>query len=192
MGTDDVIESLEVASRLERDYVPLPQLALGDVLLQLDRLDEAEAIFNSSLRHGTQNARAYLGLGRIAMARGDSKACVEQVNRCLGIEKRLHEPYELLLVAYKMLGENTNVARVQSELDQLPKGRLAWADPYVEDVEQLATGAFAISRRANKLFAEGKGGYGNLYSRSVSQTPTTISKKLVFNGKNVCALWSDK
>src|SRR5262249_18528406 len=68
----EAVEPLRrAAQRSRRD--PLPRLRLAEALYALDRLDEAESQFRQVGAGGDNEARVTLGLGQIALRRGDLK-----------------------------------------------------------------------------------------------------------------------
>ena len=62
---DDAIRLYRVARTLRADYVAVP-VNLGNILLELNRLDEARESFNAALELDKNNAAAHYGLGQIA------------------------------------------------------------------------------------------------------------------------------
>src|SRR5437870_2248860 len=59
-----------------------PELCLAELYLQQDRLGDAEAHFRHVLEQDADNARAHLGLGRLAYERGNLQDALSHLNRC--------------------------------------------------------------------------------------------------------------
>ena len=74
------------------------------MLEQLGRLDEAEAHYRTALEMRT-SSHALLGLGRIALSRGDVDGALDLLNRALVVDDRHTEVRIALAHAYRVAGD---------------------------------------------------------------------------------------
>jgi tetratricopeptide (TPR) repeat protein len=84
-------------------------IALGDALFGLGRIDEADGAYRRALALGQETSRCFMGLGKVARARGDHEGALFQFRRAdpsetaslevatsLGYCRRIDEAMELL------------------------------------------------------------------------------------------------
>jgi len=153
LGSNEVVPCLERAVK-RRGQSFVPQLVLGENLLEQNQVDPAEKQFLAVLASDPKNARAHLDLGRAARARGDLRATVEHLEHSIAIESRIRESYDLLSSSLHALGEKTRADDVQREAN-LRSQKASWPDPYLDQVSEREVDLSAISRRANLLFGKG-------------------------------------
>jgi tetratricopeptide (TPR) repeat protein len=123
-----------------------PHLRLAELLLDLDRLDEAEAVF----RRVGDHPRALLGLGLIARRRGDVAGCVPLLERAAASPTARRAALAVLADAHQQLGHAETAARVQRDVARLGRDP-AWPDPIMAEVTDLQTGTRARLNRVNGL-----------------------------------------
>lgn len=108
---------------LELAPQPLPaaHLRLGDALLQLGRLDEAQAAFRTAGELATPETAAqiggaaFYGLGRIAAERGENEVAAELLRRALALQPTATVIHYPLAQAYRAL-EREELARYHLSL----------------------------------------------------------------------------
>ena len=83
---------------------PSTRLRLARILEQLGRLDDAEIHYVAVTEAGA-SSHALLGLGRIAMARGDLDAAISRLNRAHAVDDRHTEVLIALAQAYSRAGD---------------------------------------------------------------------------------------
>jgi tetratricopeptide (TPR) repeat protein len=133
-----------------------PRLFLADVLLVQGRLGEAEGHYRAVLLGDPSNARAHLGLGRLAYTRHHIPEALSQLRSFCGEDPRTRRASGILLAEiYRHQGETADADRELQRVAGLPRDS-AWPDPYFEEVRQLATGRKANCDRARQLFNEGR------------------------------------
>jgi tetratricopeptide (TPR) repeat protein len=116
-----------------------PELCLAEVCLQQGRLDDAEPHFQHVLQHDPNNARAQLGLGRLACERGNLTGSLEHLKRA-ATDKRTQKASAVLLAqVYHQLGDTAAANRERQRAADLPDDT-AWPDPFVEETRSLTTG----------------------------------------------------
>lgn len=108
--------------------LPAAHVRLGDALLQLGRLDEADAAFQSALESAPEEvgAVALHGLGRVAVERGEAEQAVELLSRALALQPDATTIHYPLAQAHRRLG-NEQVARYHLALRG--EGEVAFPDP---------------------------------------------------------------
>jgi tetratricopeptide (TPR) repeat protein len=152
---DAAIVKLERAVDLCGDDPAAPRLRLAEVLLGQGRIDDADGQFQRSLKKHPQNARAQLGLARIALSRGDFDGTLGHGSLALA-DEHSRKPAQLLLAqTHRRLG-NENAAREQARLAAQERDPSPWPDPFVEEVERLHTGRKADQDRAANFLRQGR------------------------------------
>jgi choline-sulfatase len=102
------------------------QMALGNALLRLDRLDEAQAAFERASQLHPASPEGWIGLGLVAERRGDPERATAMYRRAS--EARLASPQARWLLAAQLL-EQDQTAEAQALLDLVPDEVVA--DPMV-------------------------------------------------------------
>jgi tetratricopeptide (TPR) repeat protein len=132
-----------------------PRLRLAEVLLGLDRLDEAEPLFRDLLRDYPDNPRAHLGLGLIASRRGQLRESVPDLRAAATSVFSRRDARAALATAYQRLGDGEAAAEQRRLLVGLPQDQ-PWPDSYAEQVESLQTGLSPRLEQAGRLIASGR------------------------------------
>ncbi|HKB06027.1 MAG TPA: tetratricopeptide repeat protein [Gemmataceae bacterium] len=130
-----------------------PRLTLAEVCFQLGRLDESESHFRQVL--GGDNARAHLGLGRLAIERGRPRDALAHLERSATSPLTQQASRVLLAQAYQQLGDATAAARERALAVSLP-GDPPWPDPFLEEVQSLMSGRQARLARLQTLNRQGR------------------------------------
>jgi tetratricopeptide (TPR) repeat protein len=133
----------------------VPQLALAEVCLQLGRLDEAEGQFREVLGREPGNARARLGLGRLACERGQPAEALAHLERSAASRLTQQAAHVVLAQAYQQLGDPAAAARERALAVDLP-GDPPWPDPFQEEVLALMIGKQARLARLQTLHRQGR------------------------------------
>src|SRR5439155_12079734 len=114
--------------RLDPGYLPA-RLKLAEVLLNIGRLDESEAICQSIAKDDPQFAPAYYWLGRVASAKGQITASIEQYRKACQLRPSFGTAHYALALAYQRIGET---AQAQQHIEAYQKFK-AEGDPQPED-----------------------------------------------------------
>jgi tetratricopeptide (TPR) repeat protein len=133
---DDAIRRYRIASRLRPDYVAVP-LNLGDIYLQLNRLEEAEGSFKAALQIERSNAAAYYGLGQVALSRRSYSEAINYFERALASAPDANRIHYSLAMAYRGFG---NEEKAKDHLSQQGSVGVRPADPLVDGLQQLIKG----------------------------------------------------
>jgi tetratricopeptide (TPR) repeat protein len=144
---------------------PVPRLRLGEVLLERGEVDEAEVLFRDALERdwgiardagakGLMEARAHLGLGRVALERNDADGALEHLRRAVAGAPKAKVVHAALLQAYRRRGDDKGIGEELRLLSSLPEG-LTWPDPGLEFVNQFWVGLRARMARITALDQQG-------------------------------------
>jgi cytochrome c-type biogenesis protein CcmH/NrfG len=132
-----------------------PRLRLAEVLLEQGRLDEAQVHLDDVLRREPDNCRARLGLGRLALLRGQWQTALDQTAQCVDDVHAPRLAHALRAEALRHLGQPERARDEQRRADAAPEDQL-WPDPFVEETMRLQVGLRAHLRQAAALFKEGR------------------------------------
>lgn len=127
----------------------VPRLRLGEMLFEQGEIDEAERLFQWVLERNPRDARAELGMGRIAHARGRLPEAAEHLKRSIELAPRIRSTHALLTEVYHRLGDEAAAARSRQVMKDLPETRV-WPDPFLEEVHNHEVGLFVLVRRATE------------------------------------------
>jgi tetratricopeptide (TPR) repeat protein len=151
---DAAIHKFQRAVELGGDTPDALRLRLGEVLLGQDRLEEAEQQFQRIVQLDSANARANLGLARVALRRGDPEQSLGHLQPALG-DSRVKKACRLLLAEVQQrLGKGPS-AEALREVAQLPEDP-GWPDPFWEEATRLKTGMKAQLYRAESWLRNGR------------------------------------
>jgi tetratricopeptide (TPR) repeat protein len=143
-----------------------PQLTLAEVGLQQGRLDEAERQFQQVLGGDPGNARAHLGLGRLACARGQPRDALAHLERSASSQLTQQASRALLAQAYQQLGDPAAAGRERALAIDLP-GDPPWPDPFQEEVLALMSGKQARLARLQTLHRQGRAAEARALAREL-------------------------
>jgi tetratricopeptide (TPR) repeat protein len=144
----DSISRFQKAQRLRPDYIAVP-VNLGNIFLELNRLDEASDSFNAALQIDPNNPAAHYGLGQIAMSRRSYATAVEHFEKTLQQVPGANRVHYSLAMAYRGLGDREKV-----------KGHLALqgvvgvrvSDPLLDSLQDLIEGERVYLSRGKLAF----------------------------------------
>jgi tetratricopeptide (TPR) repeat protein len=132
-----------------------PQLVLAEVCLQQGRLDESERHFRQVLGGDPDNARAHLGLGRLAIERGNPRDALVYLERSASNQLTQKASRVLLAQAHQQLGDTAAAGRERQRALDLPADP-PWPDPFQEEVLDLMIGKQARLARLQTLHRQGR------------------------------------
>lgn len=132
-----------------------PQLVLAEVCFQQGRLDEAEQHFRQVLQGDPGNARAYLGLGRLAGEGGQPRDALAHLERSASSPLTERASRILLADAHQKLGDTAAAGREHARALDLPADP-PWPDPFQEEVLSLMIGKQARLARLQTLHRQGR------------------------------------
>ncbi|MHC4066068.1 MAG: tetratricopeptide repeat protein, partial [Planctomycetota bacterium] len=152
----DLDAALEVCSRateLDPSYQPA-RLLLGRLRWAKNEPDQAEVIFTDIARADPRSSAAYFWLGRICAKRGQLDAAVENFDQALALGPGNADLHYALAMALRDSGQ---AERAAEHLRHYQDGRRTplYADPYLDKLRRLRTGADYEFQLALKLAEEG-------------------------------------
>jgi tetratricopeptide (TPR) repeat protein len=149
------IAHLQRAVALCGDVPDAPRLSLAEVSFQLGHLDDAQQQFRLVLRRDAGNARAHLGLARLACARGKPRDALAHLEQSAASRLTRKASAILLAQAYHQLGDPAAADRERARALELP-GDPPWPDPFLEEVQSLMAGKQARLARLQTLHQQGR------------------------------------
>jgi tetratricopeptide (TPR) repeat protein len=97
------LEPLEAAARLDPEYGPT-HARLGTALLELDRLEEADAAFARAAERQPAPALAWTGRARVALLRGEPLRALEFIERAVSLTPGDFQAHRLRALTLSALG----------------------------------------------------------------------------------------
>jgi len=101
--TDDAIRRYGIARTLRPEYVAAP-VNLGNIYLQLNRLDDAKENFKAALVIEANSAAALYGLGQVALSQRSYAEAVNYLEKALALTPGANRIHYSLAMAYRGLG----------------------------------------------------------------------------------------
>jgi tetratricopeptide (TPR) repeat protein len=152
-----IVKLRRAADLCERspDNLDLPRLLLAEQLLDQGHPQEAVEQFHRVLQRHAGNARAYLGLARIAEQRGELSESITQLNRCVDDPHTRKAARSLLARTYERLGNKAAAERELHLAQDLPSD-LAWPDPFLMQVGQLRVGKRVELEEADRFLHQNR------------------------------------
>jgi len=154
-----------------------PKVRRARVLLELDRGDEAEPLFEELARRQASSAAGHFGLGLLAARRGDAASAARHFEAVLERQPGAGQVHYPLALAYRRLGD-LDGARRQLSLHAAAgddPGRVAFPDPLVDGLAAAAGGASLHKFRGDQLLLGGdEEGAAAAYRRAVEADPESF------------------
>jgi cytochrome c-type biogenesis protein CcmH/NrfG len=145
------IPCLERAVERSGDDPLAPRMRLAEALLEQGRLDEARGHLERARRREPDNRRVRLGLGRLAVLRGQWRAALDELEHCTDDPHSRKMAHTLRAEAHTRLHE-TDKAREEQRLAEAAPEDVIWPDPFVGEVLALQCGLrFRLQRAADLL-----------------------------------------
>jgi len=133
---DDAIRGFRIARSLRQDYVAVP-VNLGNIYLELNRLDEAKASFSAALEIDKNNAAAHYGLGQVALSSRSYAEAIRHFEATLAQAPSANRVHYSLAMAYRGLGD---LEKVKAHLAQQGSVGVRVADPLLDALQNLIEG----------------------------------------------------
>jgi tetratricopeptide (TPR) repeat protein len=130
---DDAIRRYQIARSLRSDYVAVP-VNIGNIFLELNRLEEARASFKEALEIEKSNPAAHYGLGQVALSTRNYSEAIQHFQQTLAGVPSANRVHYSLAMAYRGLGE---VEKVKAHLAQQGSVGVRVSDPLVDDLQNL-------------------------------------------------------
>jgi tetratricopeptide (TPR) repeat protein len=134
---DDAIQRFRIVASLQPDFIPV-LVNLGNVYLELNRLDDARTSFASALQKETNNPAAYYGLGQVALSKRVYAEAVQNFEKALALAPEANRIHYALAMAYRGL---RNSEKTKLHLTQQGTVGVRVADPLMDRLQALVQGA---------------------------------------------------
>ncbi len=134
---EQAIRYFNAARELRPDYLPV-FVSLGNVYLQLNRLDEAEANFRRALEIDENTAAAQYGLGQAALSKRSYPEAARYLEKALSLAPGSNRLHYALAMAYRGLGK---LEQARSHLALSGTVGVRVSDPLVDGLQDLVKGA---------------------------------------------------
>ena len=136
-NAQEAINYYDAARQLRPDYLPV-FVSLGNIYLQLNRLDEAEANFKRALEINENIAAAQYGLGQAALSKRSYADAARYLEKALSLAPESNRLHYALAMAYRGLGK---MDQAQSHLALSGTVGVRVSDPLVDGLQDLIKGA---------------------------------------------------
>jgi tetratricopeptide (TPR) repeat protein len=136
-AVQQAINQYHAAGQLRPDYLPV-FVSLGNIYLQLNRLDEAEANFRRAIEINENVAAAQYGLGQAALSKRSYAEAAKYLEKALSLAPESNRLHYALAMAYRGLGK---MDQVQPHLAQSGTVGVRVSDPLMDGLQDLAKGA---------------------------------------------------
>lgn len=133
---EEAINRFRVARSMRPDYLAV-LINLGNISLELNRLEDAKQSFDDALKIDQNNPAAYYGLGQVAMSQRNYSAAVEHFEKTLAHVPAANRVHYSLAMAYRGLGDST---KVKIHLAQQGPVGVRAADPLFDGLQELVEG----------------------------------------------------
>jgi tetratricopeptide (TPR) repeat protein len=148
------------------------RLQLAEALLERRQLDEAEGLFRKEQEREPGNARAALGLGLIALDRGDEPAATDLLTTARASPFSRKTATAQLAALARARGDGAAAAAYEKEAATLP-GDPPWPDPLLDRIVRLQVGHRGREREATQLEQERRyAEAARVYLEQVEDEPT--------------------
>ena len=134
---NDAIRRFREVASLRPELVAA-QVNLGNIYLELNRLDDAEQSFSAALNIEKQNPAAYYGLGQVALSRRRYTAAVTHFEKTLALAPAANRIHYALAMAYRGL---QNPEKAKLHLAQQGPVGVRVADPLMDRLAELVQSA---------------------------------------------------
>ena len=137
------------------DRPDMPRLRLAELLFAQGYWNEAAEQFRRTLQHNPDNARAHLGLARVAYERNQWEESRNHLRQCILSPFTRKAAHALLAEIYQRQG-NKAAAEEECQMVARMSEDLLWHDPFVEEAEQLRAGRQGCLAHAEKFVAQNR------------------------------------
>ena len=146
------LRAFDRSLELEAGYAPT-HWRRGDLLQELDRLEQAEAAYRGAIRLEPHGAQGPLGLARVHLARNEPAEAVRVLEPLVERDPRVQLANGLLARAYRQLGKKNRADRALQREERADAAALS--DPWTAEVMQRAVGLRVSVDRASAALRAG-------------------------------------
>ena len=151
-------------------------LRLADVLSDLGRGAEAEALYRSLVTKPPFAAAALRGLGELALEGGDPGSALDHLERALAAQPEALSTHHLLARAHQELDRPEEARRQLEAAAPVP---VSFPDPRVRALDDLAVGAGVRMARGGVALAQGRTDLAlEEYRAAVAEDPESVAARV--------------
>ncbi len=172
---NDAIRRYQLARTLRPDYVAT-LVNLGNIFLELNRLEEARESFSAALAIDKNNPAANYGLGQVAVSKRSYADAVDHFEKTLAQVPDANRVHYALAMAYRGLG---NAEKAKAHLAQQGSVGVRVADPLVDALKDLITGERVYLARGKVAFEAKR--YADAvteFRKAVAAKPDSITARI--------------
>ena len=172
---DDAIRRYQTARTLRRDYVAT-LVNLGNIFLELNRLEDAQESFSAALQLDANNPAAHYGLGQAAVSKRSYAEAVAHFEKTLAQVPGANRVHYSLAMAYRGLG---NVEQVKAHLAQQGTVGVRVADPLVDSLQGLIAGERVYLARGKIAFeARRYADAATEFRKAIASQPESLTARI--------------
>ena len=172
---DEAIHRYQSALALRPDYIAVP-VNLGNIFLELNRLEDAAAAFASAREIDKNNPAALYGQGQVAISLRNYTAAVDYFERTLAQVPGANRVHYSLAMAYRGLG---NAEKVKTHLAQQGTVGVRVLDPLFEGLQDLITGERVYLSRGKIAFeAKRYADAADQFRKAVAVRPDSVTARI--------------
>jgi len=134
---EQAIRGFKTVRSLRPEFVAAP-VNLGNIYLELNRLEDAQSSFTNALEIDKRSAAAYYGLGQVALSKRNYAEAVNYFQKSLDLAPAANRIHYSLAMAYRGLGD---AEKAKSHLAQQGTVGVRVADPLIDALQELVQGA---------------------------------------------------
>lgn len=172
---EEAVRRFQLARTLRPDYIAVP-VNLGNIFLELNRLDDATESFRAALEIDKDNPAAHYGLGQVALSRrayGEAVAHFEKTLVQVPAANRVH--YSLAM-AFRGLG---NADKVRAHLAQQGTVGVRVSDPLLDRLQDLIAGERVYLSRGKVAFeAQRYAAAAAEFRKAVAAKPDSVTARV--------------
>jgi len=172
---DDAIRRYQIARTLRPDYVAT-LVNLGNIFLELNRLDDARESFSGGLEIDKNDPAAHYGLGQVAVSKRSYAEAVGHFEKTLAQVPGANRVHYSLAMAYRGLG---NAEKAKAHLAQQGSVGVRVTDPLLDGLRDLITGERVYLARGKVAFEAKR--YADAvteFRKAVAAKPDSITARI--------------
>lgn len=172
---EDAIRRYRIARALRPDYVAVP-VNLGNIFLELNRLEEARASFNDALEIDKNNPAAHYGLGQVALSSRSYAEAIRHFDATLAQAPSANRVHYSLAMAYRGLGD---AEKVKAHLAQQGSVGVRVSDPLVDGLQDLIEGERVHLARGKLAFEARRFAEAAVeFRKAVAASPNNVAARI--------------
>ena len=172
---DDAIRRYQLARTLRPDYIAT-LVNLGNIFLELNRLEDARESFSAALEIDKNNPAAHYGLGQVAVSKRNYAEAVDHFEKTLVQVPDANRVHYSLAMAYRGLGDSE---KAKAHLAQQGSVGVRVADPLVDGLRDLITGERVYLARGKVAFEAKR--YADAvteFRKAVASKPDSVTARI--------------